>query len=78
MDGTPPIAEQAKAQAVIDAWLQRLDELQNRFREDRIDEMAGFPGRGDGLDDSLLRGNREALLQAVEAARDYYTTLAER
>ena len=78
VDGTPPIAQQLKAREVIDAWLQRLDELQDRFREDRIDEMVGFPGRGDGLDEPLLRGNREALLHAVEAARDYYTAHAER
>lgn len=78
VDGTPPIAEQLKAQLVIQAWLQRLDELQDRFRNERIDEMAGFPGRGDGIGEQELLATREALLDAIDEARIYYTNLAER
>ena len=34
--------------------------------------MAGFPGRGDGIDEAVLRDNRQALLEAIEAAREHY------
>ena len=74
--GTAPLAEQPRARAVVEAWLARLDELQDRFRDDRIPEMAGFPGRGDGISETDLRANRQALLQSIEAARQHYSAIA--
>ena len=72
VDGSPSISRQPEAQRVIEAWLARLDELQARLGDERIHELAGFPGRGDGIDKVTLRANRTALLAAVEAARDHY------
>ena len=39
--------------------------------------MAGFPGRGDGIGKKELLASREALLDAIEAARDHYANLVE-
>jgi hypothetical protein len=69
VDGTPPISRQPKAKEVVGAWLDRLDELRDRFGDDRIDQLAGFPGRGDGIGSAELRAGREALLRAIEDAR---------
>lgn len=76
--GTPAISQLPEARLVMQAWLDRLEELRDRFRDDRIRDMAGFPGRGDGIGEVELRANREALLKAIEAARDYYTNLGTR
>ncbi len=72
VDGTPPIAEQPKAREVAEAWLDRLDELRARFDDDRLEELTRFPGRGDGIDAPLLRANRDAVLRAIEAARQHH------
>ena len=72
VDGTPPIAEQQKAREVADAWLDRLDELHARFDDDRLKELTGFPGRGDGIDAPLLRANRDVVLRAIKAARQHH------
>jgi hypothetical protein len=72
VEGTPPVSRQPRAREVVRAWLDRLDELRDRFDNERIDDLAGFPGRGDGIGSAELREGREALLQAIEDARRYY------
>jgi hypothetical protein len=71
--GTLPVSRQERARQVVDSWLDRLDELRDRFDEDRIAEIVGFPGRGDGIGEAELKENRSALLEAIERARAYYT-----
>jgi len=70
--GSPPIAGQPRAHEVVESWLARLDELEDRFRDERLGEMARFPGRGDGISREDLLAGREALLAAVDAARRHY------
>lgn len=70
--GTPPITEQPRARAAARAWLARLDELEGRFSEDRVEKLAGFPGRGDGLELEDLQAGREELLRAIARARAAY------
>ena len=73
VEGTPPLAEQPRGREVARIWLARLDELEQRLREDRMEAWARFPGRGDGIDLRTARANRTALLDAIEAARRHYT-----
>ena len=47
---------------------ERLDELEDRLGNERLDEMARFPGRGDGISRRDVLARREALLAAIEAA----------
>jgi hypothetical protein len=75
--GTPPVSRQAKAMQVVDSWLDRLDELRGRFDDDRMAEIVGFPGRGDGIGEAEWKENRAALLEAIERARAYYTRPGE-
>jgi hypothetical protein len=70
--GSPSIAEQPRAREVLEMWLERLDELEDRLRDERLDEMARFPGRGDGISRRDLLASRAALLGAIEAARRQY------
>jgi hypothetical protein len=74
VDGTPPIARQQRAREVTREWLARLDELEARFRDDRIDEIAGFPGRGDGISAEDLRAGRRDLIATIDAARKHHRT----
>lgn len=76
IEGTPPLADQPRARAIVADWLDRLAELEGRFAEDRLPALAGFPGRGDGIDEHDLRRNRAALLAAIDAARRYYDEAA--
>lgn len=73
VDGTPPLAEQPRGREVARIWLARLDELERRLDEDRMNSWTRFPGRGDGIDPRTARANRSALLRAIEAARRHYT-----
>ncbi len=69
VDGTPPIARQLRAREVSRDWLKRLSELEARFGDGRIDDLAGFPGRGDGIASDNLLAERPSLIDAIEAAR---------
>jgi hypothetical protein len=70
--GTPPIAEQSRAQQAARAWLARLNELEARLSDDRIKTLVGFPGRGDGLKLEDLQTARAELLGAIARARTVY------
>ena len=72
VEGTTPIGEQPRARDIARAWMARVDELEARFSDHGIDEMAGFPGRGDGVDAEELRQARAALLRTLEEARALY------
>jgi hypothetical protein len=75
--GSLPIARQPKAADVVQVWLSRLAVLEDRFRDKRISDWTGFPGRGDGIDASDVHANRDALLRAIESARSFYAETGE-
>ena len=70
--GTPPIAQQPRARQAALAWLTRLDELEARLSDGRIEKLAVFPGRGDGLLLEDLRRGRAELVRAIARARATY------
>lgn len=72
---TAPLEAQAPARAAAARLLSLLGELEDRFDDERIQEMAGFPGRGDGVGDEDLRRGRSELLASVEKARRHYQRL---
>ena len=76
VEGALPIGQQPRAREIARAWMARLDELEARFSDQGIIEMAGFPGRGDGVTAEDLRDARAALLRAVEEARSLYQNWA--
>ncbi len=73
--GTPAIEEQPAAAEAAERFLALLAELEARFDDDRIEEMAGFPGRGDGVSLEDLQAGRPAVLESVAKARAYYERL---
>ena len=70
--GSSSIEQQSRALEVARRWLERLGDLEARFDEERIGDMAGFPGRGDGVGAKDLRAGRPELLRAIERARTIY------
>ncbi len=75
--GSPPLAAQPSARAAAARLLALLDELEARFADDRIADMAGFPGRGDGVGLEDLEAGRAGLLASIDRARRYYGGLLE-
>ena len=63
--GTPGLAEQPRAREIARAWSARLDDLEWWLSEEMIDELAGFPGRGDGLPKGDFLAHRKKLLEAI-------------
>ncbi len=76
--GAPAIEEQLAAAEAAERFLALLGELEARFDDGRIGEMAGFPGRGDGVALEDLEAGRPAVLEAVARARAHYERLASR
>jgi hypothetical protein len=72
VEGSLPLAEQPRGREVARIWRARLDELERRLADDRMETWARFPGRGDGIDAPTALASRPALLEAIEAARRYY------
>jgi hypothetical protein len=72
VEGSAPIARQPRAHAAVGAWLARLAELEARLEPGRLETLAGFPGRGDGLELADLEGGRGELLRAIAEARAAY------
>ena len=69
VEGTPSLAEQPRGREIARIWRSRLDELERRLSDDKMEAWAHYPGRGDGIDLPTARANRAALLDAIEAAR---------
>ncbi len=76
--GSPAIEEQPAAAEAAERFLALLAELEARFADERIGELAGFPGRGDGVEPEDLEAGRPAVLDAVARARAHYERLASR
>jgi len=68
--GTPDLAEQPAAWEVARAWSARLDDLEWWLSDEMIDQLAGFPGRGDGIPKRDLLAHRERLRQALAKTRE--------
>jgi hypothetical protein len=75
IQGGPPLSAQPRAKALARKWLARLEDLEMRLAEDQIQYLADPPNQSDGVDAENLRRNRTALLQAIQAAKRYFTEL---
>lgn len=76
LQGAPPLSAQPRAKTLARKWLAPLEDLEMRLAEDQIQYLAAAPAYADGVDAEHLRGNRIALLQAIQAAKKYFTDLA--
>jgi hypothetical protein len=76
IQGAPPLSAQPAAKVLARKWLAKLDYMQARLAEDQLPNLAAPPGASDGVDLETLRKNREALLQAIQAAKQYFTEMA--
>jgi hypothetical protein len=68
--GTPELAEQPAAREVARAWLARLDDLEWWLSDGMVDQLAGFPGRGDGIPKQDFLAQRDRLRQAIAQTRE--------
>jgi hypothetical protein len=76
--GGRSITEQPVAAAAAARWLELLAVLEARFADDRLAEMAGFPGRGDGLALEDLITGRSGLQDDIARARAVLAPIAGR
>lgn len=74
--GADAIAEQPAAAIAARRWLDLLDLLEARFDDERLVEMADFPGRGDGLALEDIEASRAELLAKIAASRTRLTVIA--
>ncbi len=72
VEGSPPLTAQPRAREVAREWLSRLSDLETRLAEDRIQTILQDPQAADGVEADHLEHNREALLQAIQAARAFF------
>lgn len=68
--GTPELAEQPAAREVARAWSARLDDLEWWLSDEMLDELAGFPGRGDGVPKRDFLAHKERLRRAIAQTRE--------
>jgi hypothetical protein len=77
----PPLTASSRTQAIARAWLGRLDNLETRLSEANIDRLAEeFKGPVSDTDDvprEIVVRNREALLQEVQNAKQFFTRLLD-
>jgi len=76
LQGAPPLSAQPRAKALARKWLARLEDMEMPLAEDQIQYLAAPVKGADGVDAEHLRRNRVALLQAIQAAKKYFTDLA--
>jgi hypothetical protein len=75
--GRPGLAASPAARERARAALERLDEIEARFSEERIDEYLLWPLHySDGIPAEQLRRDRPAVLRAIEEARNHYRAMA--
>ena len=72
IENSPGLSQHSKAKALARAWIARLQELEIRLEEDKIQYLAEGPG-DDVPDVEYLRKNRAALLAAIESARKHFS-----
>jgi hypothetical protein len=72
--GTPPLAERPLAAEVSRRFVAELDQLAKRFSPAAIESINGPIAEAvTGIDAEVGRRDREAVLEAIEAARDFYS-----
>ena len=71
IENSPSLSQHSRAKALARAWLARLQELEMRLEEDKIQYLAEGPG-DDVPDVEYLRKIRAALLEAIANARNYF------
>ncbi len=69
LDSSPPLFAQESARFAAEAWAARLADLEYWLSDQALPEVAGYPGRGDGVEARLLRTHRRELLRAVKESR---------
>ena len=66
------------APAIATRWIERLDDLATRIKEDRIEELRvadGFPN-SDGVSVEHVRRHRPSLEDAIASSRAHFAKLA--
>jgi hypothetical protein len=79
IQGGRPLSAQPTAKVLARKWLARLVDLEMRLAEDQIQyRVAAAPTwhLDDGVDTEYLRRNAATLLEAIQAAKKYFTDLA--
>ena len=72
IENTPGLSQNAKAKSLARAWIARLQELEMRLAEDKIQYLA--EGSGDDVPNvDYLRKNRSALLAAIESSKRHFS-----
>jgi hypothetical protein len=72
IENTPALSQDSRAKALAGAWVARLNELEMRLADDKIQYLADGPG-DDVPDVEYLRKNRAALLAAIESAKKHFS-----
>jgi hypothetical protein len=76
LEGTPALGAHPRAKEVARQWIARLEKLEGRLAEDKIQDLANEPNCLDGVDIDHLRKNRSALLKAIQAAKGHFMAQA--
>jgi hypothetical protein len=66
----PSVAEHPRAQKLAQEWIDRLDALEARLADDKIEVLA--KDEADWVTIEILRHSRPALLEAIEQARTHF------
>ncbi len=72
IENTPGLSQHSRAKSLARAWIARLEELEMRLANDKIQYLAEGPG-DDVPDVEYLRKNRAALLDAIESAKKHFS-----
>jgi len=72
IENTPGLSQHSRAKSLARAWIARLEELEMRLADDKIQYLAEGPG-DDVPDVEYLRKNRAALLEAIESAKKHFS-----
>jgi hypothetical protein len=76
----PPLTASSRTKEIARAWLGRLENLETRLSEANIDRLAEeFKGPVSDTDDvprEIVVRNREALLQEVKNAKEFFSRLS--
>jgi hypothetical protein len=76
VQGSPPLSAQPAAKLLAVKWLAKLENLEASLGEEQIQKLAAPVGTNDGMDLETLHRNREALLKAIQGAKQYFSDMA--
>jgi hypothetical protein len=73
-----PQSAKPVARTTAEAWIERLDVLENRLSDDQIEKLARWPSpRLDGVDLATLKKTRLALLERIHSAKQKLAAIAD-